>query len=139
MDVDRSGLCRLEDRWQQVKTEAKNRFPATILGFGYGSGVIPQSGYEYSREQLPLVDMMFVVKDAADWHRENYKINREHYRGNLHLISGLSRLLGWRYVNFVTNTVFPIAFFPDVEISKGVKGKYGVVEKSVFEDDLKDW
>ncbi len=72
----------LQERWQSISKELPIRYPDASLIFGYGSGVVPQTGYSYS-ESLPLTDVIFVVEDMTEWHRKNYRMNRQHYRGNI--------------------------------------------------------
>ena len=49
-------------------------FPTLRYGFGYGSGVITQKGYDYSK-QSPMLDFIFAVDDPTSWHKENLQRN----------------------------------------------------------------
>ena len=72
------------------------QFPDIDFGFAYGSGVVRQEGYDYSapsikkssknlledgidEKELPMVDMIFAVKDPEAWHAENMALNPSHY------------------------------------------------------------
>ena len=45
------------------------QFPPIDFGFAYGSGVVEQHGYEYSKAaELPMVDLVFVVKNSEEWY-----------------------------------------------------------------------
>lgn len=122
----------LQDRWRSACQHLASKYPEASQVVGYGSGVVFQTGYDYQQGNLPLLDVIFVVDDAYEWHSKNSERNRAHYRG-------LSRLIGPSYLDFVMRNNFPIVFFPDVEIAPGVQGKYGVVERQVFEADLREW
>ena len=44
------------------------QFPPIDFGFAYGSGVVEQHGYEYSKAaELPMVDLVLVVKNSEEW------------------------------------------------------------------------
>lgn len=75
------------------------QFPSIDFGFAYGSGVVRQDGYDYSNNggmrsvganvdvekdkveenELPMVDMIFAVKDPLAWHTANMALNPTHY------------------------------------------------------------
>ena len=67
-----------------MKQEVGSRYPHFCFGFGYGSGVVPQAGYNYESE-LPLVDVIFVVENTTEWHSKNMEMNPNHYRGKFSL------------------------------------------------------
>lgn len=88
-------------------SEVIEQFPPIEFGFAYGSGVVEQGGYNYNKimnnsmstkvsqdeketntdqkkveideSDLPMVDMIFAVKDPERWHSENLIRNPSHY------------------------------------------------------------
>jgi len=70
------------EKFALVSHEIERTLPPIDYGFGYGSGVIPQVGYEYSSESYPLVDVILVVKNIREWHRDNLRENARFYNGN---------------------------------------------------------
>lgn len=70
----------IESNWGKIEASVHEEFPEIVYGFGYGSGVIPQTGYDYS-EEMPLIDLIFVVQNQREWHRLNFRRNRQHYTG----------------------------------------------------------
>lgn len=146
----------LDERWEKVEPFLASNYPKSCLIFGYGSGVIPQEGYDYgeilkedstkikedetqksvektsNKDGLPLLDVIFIVDDAYEFHKENLKMNPDHYKG-------LAKFFGPSYLSLITEGYFPGLFFPFVELAPGIKGKYGVVPRWAFEKDLKTW
>ena len=70
----------LDKNWTEVEQVVQNEFPPILYGVGYGSGVIPQTGYNYT-ENMPLIDLIFVVDNVKTWHQQNWRTNRHHYTG----------------------------------------------------------
>ena len=68
-----------------------DELPPVEFSFAYGSGVFQQAGYDplstpppsgdngadYSN--LPMLDLVFAVRNPTEWHRENLEKNRHHY------------------------------------------------------------
>lgn len=52
---------------------------------------------------------------------------------------GLSHLFGAAYLQYVCNRNFPAVFFPGVDVAPGIQGKYGVISRAKFEEDLSTW
>lgn len=65
------------------KEIVKRKFPEVGLVVGYGSGVFPQANVAKHN----MIDLLMVVKDRREFHKENIKRNKSHY-------SGLSWLFG---------------------------------------------
>lgn len=42
-------------------------------------------------------------------------------------------------MNLVNNLIFPVSFFPDVQLKTGLMVKYGVVDLETMVDDLNNW
>lgn len=62
--------------------EILRQFPEGIVfAFAYGSGVVKQSGYNYSTSpgELPMLDLIIVVDNTELWHTKNMVINPSHY------------------------------------------------------------
>jgi len=104
------------------------KFPPMQMAFAYGSAIFRQVGYTASMN--PMIDLMFTVDDAEEWHRENLKLNRAHYSflGSLGStsVAGIQRL--WPGVYF--NTAVKI---------DGAEIKYGVIETEALKRDLRTW
>lgn len=122
----------LSENWNKIEEAVKEEFPGIIYGFGYGSGVSAQLNYDYENS-FPLIDLIFVVENQRKWHKENFRRNRHHY-------SGIPYFLGANYISIVNNSIFPITFFPDVQLrNSGSMIKYGVVEAETVIRDLENW
>ena len=67
--VPREVLCRILSHFPQEGLD---------FAFGYGSAVIPQAE-SYPRVEKPMVDFIFGVRDATEWHRLNIQRHRLHY------------------------------------------------------------
>lgn len=113
------------------KEEAIRQFalhrPESRGVYGYGSGVFKQA----SSSGKPLTDVIFLVDDIKEWHRENMKVNPRDYSliGRVYLSKGsVEKVKG---VNGVT-------YFS--EISDGeYTFKYGVIEILDFINGLDKW
>ena len=137
----------LDQNWQKVVEGVSNQLPDILYGFGYGSAVIPQQGYQYTQNdqndqngleeapkapEMPLVDLIFVVEDLKQWHIDNLAENTQHY-------SGLPLYWGASFINFCSKNIFPITFYPAITLENGIKVKYGTITKSDFLADLSTW
>lgn len=98
--------------------------------FAYGSGVIKQSG-KYSSQ--PMIDLVFVVNDTVQFHKQNLDMNPHHYSGLKYLGSKLVANVQDNFgAKVYYNTLIPIK-------DLGVTIKYGVVSQSNLVTDLLDW
>jgi hypothetical protein len=69
--------------------ELMKHFPPVEMSFAYGSGVFRQAGYEdvsvapgsQDFSKLPMLDLVFAVRDPLAWHTANLDKNRGHYSG----------------------------------------------------------
>jgi translocator assembly and maintenance protein 41 len=105
-------------------------FPEVTLAFAYGSAVFTQEDNEDTKNNM--LDVVFVVDDALEWHKANLEINRSHYSvvGRVfrpELIASLQDNFG---ANMYFNTLVPW---------NGRIIKYGVISKKSFIDDLVNW
>lgn len=124
----------LELRWEKVSSELRSRFPEFVVAFGYGSGVIPQEGYNYAKEEdLPLLDLLIVVRDTYLWNQKNLTQNPTFYRGLDKLRLKHQPLMRDKWIDFVSAG---ISFHPYIQIIEGVEGKIGVIPLSVFIEDM---
>lgn len=105
------------------------RFPAQHFAycFAYGSGVFQQAG----RTDRAMVDLIFVVNNTHDFHRDNLDANPDHYSSLRHLgpsvVSGVQKLFG---ANVYFNTLVTLG---------DLTFKYGVIDVQDFCRDLKSW
>jgi translocator assembly and maintenance protein 41 len=87
-----------------------SQFPPIVFAFSYGSGAIEQGGYTYDSgvqdNKLPMLDFIFAVENAEEWHRMNLESNPEHYTSmwpmNAKTIACIQDNLGskiWYYYN----------------------------------------
>ena len=118
--------------------EILQQFPPVVYAFAYGSGVVTQGGYDYSKpsSQLPMLDLVFVVEDSEAWHQNNMEMNPHHYTPLIPQtaasIAYIQDRIGagmWYNVGIPMN----ISKFPDRPM------KYGVISKATLIDDLTKW
>lgn len=112
--------------------EVTDHFPqnSLVYAFGYGSGVFSQS---LNDKHVGMLDMILVVDDANQFHKENMEKNPTHYPSWLKL-SGAG-MAGGMQRNFVLNDAR--VFFQVVD--NPVPMKYGVVHKDDLVRDLTLW
>eukprot|EP00400_MALV-I_sp_L67-5_P000197 gene197-424_t len=103
-----------------------NVLPECPLVLGYGSGVFSQPG----AGKPEMVDLICVVDDLEQFHRENIQRNPGHY-------SGL-RYFGAGAVGSVNRYGPGVYYNPSVQIGD-VNAKYGVVAWPSFTADLLEW
>ena len=106
-------------------------FPPVSYAFAYGSGVFRQRNYSDKQVSSAMTDVVLAVDDPAAWHAENLTRNREHY-------SGLA-WFGPSAIAAVQRRGAGLYFNPYARVSSGRLLKYGVVSRSVLEDDLSHW
>lgn len=110
-----------------IKRFADKR-PEARAVFGYGSGVFKQD----IPVGKPQTDVIFVVDDIRQWHKDNMSENSGDYSliGRLHLSSdNVERIKGKNFVTYVS----------DVKGNDGNTFKYGVVENGDFQRGLCTW
>lgn len=105
------------------------KFPTQhlVYSFAYGSGVFQQAG----RTDRAMVDLIFVVNNTQRFHRDNLRVNPEHYSSiryfGASVLSSVQTSFG-AYVYFNTHvTVGNLVF------------KYGVIDLKDFCQDLQSW
>ena len=97
-------------------------FTAPIdVSIGYGSGILPQDGYEQQEKQEDTskqLDFIFVVENTTQFHKENVHQNPNHYSSkSLSIIKQIQGKDG-------------IYFNPFVKVNEKLI-KYGVVSKNL--------
>lgn len=109
------------------------KFPQNFsFCFAYGSGVKKQTGYTNDQLKDTLIDLMFCVDDAKQWHAENIKMNSEHYSCiKLMGASNIARVQEKFGAKVYCNTL--------VSIENGCSIKYGVISSTDLLRDLNDW
>jgi translocator assembly and maintenance protein 41 len=110
-----------------IKRFADKR-PEARAVFGYGSGVFKQD----IPVGKPQTDVIFVVDDIRQWHKDNMSENSGDYSliGRIHLSGeNVDRIKGKNFVTYVS----------DIKGSEGDTFKYGVVENSDFQRGLCTW
>lgn len=114
------------------KNEAIQKFslkrPESVAVYGYGSGVFKQSNTDGSK---PLTDVIFIVPNIREWHRENMRLNYGDYSviGRIHLSrKNIAKLKGKNNITYFS------------EIKDGeYTFKYGVIEVEDFKRGLNTW
>lgn len=117
---------------QELETIIKQNFPqaGVPIAFGYGSKVIRQKGVQSVND---LVDLIFVVDNPIQWHRENYEKNKQHYSFLRHLPNNIELI-----TNIQERYGAKTYFNPFVEVSD-ISIKYGVIKTDHLIDDLSLW
>ncbi|GJD08509.1 Phosphatidate cytidylyltransferase, mitochondrial [Galdieria sulphuraria] len=62
--------------YEERVRRALETLPPVKFAFAYGSGAIPQIG---SYKEATMLDLILVLEDSFEWHRENMKKNPSHY------------------------------------------------------------
>lgn len=118
------------------------QFPPIEFAFAYGSGVIEQDGYDYSKQnkaELPMLDMIFAVDDPAEWHRLNLIINRDHYSSIIpnFLLSG--KILSYLQSSFGACMWYNAMINVNIQSYPNRQMKYGIISKELLIKDLTNW
>ncbi|GAM17431.1 hypothetical protein SAMD00019534_006060 [Acytostelium subglobosum LB1] len=112
-----------------------SQFPTIKYGFAYGSGVIPQKGYNagatsISLDKMPMIDLVFAVDNTLEWHKENIERNFHHY--------SFLAYMGEQSVNHVQKMAAKV-YYNTLLKHEGIRYKYGVIEYGDLIDDLRNW
>ncbi|GLC41188.1 hypothetical protein PLESTB_001528800 [Pleodorina starrii] len=95
-------------------------------------GKMPSLGAVGGRSRGPVIDFIFAVEDAHEWHQQNLARNPDHYswvgRLGANAICGISEAVG---VGVHFNTL--------VRLDEQTTIKYGVIEAASLERDLALW
>jgi translocator assembly and maintenance protein 41 len=112
------------------QTFLRGKFPP--IKFAFTSNYIEKS-FRIRKLKLPkpLVEVLMVVDDVENWHKQNYVRNKKHY-------PLIAKITGVRLVNYFQKKGAKIHFnsFTDLE---GNILRYGVVDYNDFRNDLRLW
>lgn len=110
-------------------TSFKDERPDATGVFGYGSGVFLQSHQRNTKNKM--IDVIFVVDDLAEWHRENIVSNPGDYSllGRIHIrCTSSNKLKGKNNIIYLSHVNF-----------NNLQFKYGVIEVEDFLKGLGTW
>jgi translocator assembly and maintenance protein 41 len=148
-----------------------------VYAFGYGSGVLSQTQHvppfsssseaeaatftsadennnnNIDDDNIKMIDMILVVKDAIVFHQQNLVQNPDHYpfwARSVHVLrsivyhpssSWLSSSLGTRFASQDPNTTNAYYYLrdPGVYFNVTPRLKYGIVQYDALVDDLEQW
>jgi len=96
----------------------------------YGSGALKQRGY--GEGDAPMLDLIFAVDDPREWHKENIRLNIDHYS----VLSTLGLDVVCRVQDYG-----PGIYYNTMVRVDGYEGlvKYGVISTERLIQDLTDW
>ncbi|KAI5962036.1 TAM41 [Candida theae] len=110
---------------QEKLAEIVGTFDAEISAVvGYGSGILPQNGYDKPDKEKQL-DFIFLVEDTGKFHKENCKQNPSHYS------TGSQTLINWWQGSGI--------YFNPYVLIKDKLTKYGVTSRRSAFMDLSEW
>ncbi|KAK4879312.1 hypothetical protein RN001_007458 [Aquatica leii] len=109
-----------------------SKFPSNFsFCFAYGSAVKKQLNNTQTPANSNMIDLVFCVDNAYEWHRSNLEVNRSHYSGfrylGHHTITNFQEHYGAK-VYF--NTLVPL---------DDIIYKYGVISTKDLITDLLEW
>ncbi|XP_012262379.2 phosphatidate cytidylyltransferase, mitochondrial [Athalia rosae] len=112
-------------------TQILKEFPGSMkLCFAYGSGVMKQKVGDLSKNML---DLVFVVGNPGQWHKENIERNPGHY-------AWMMQKLGHKAVAHVQERWDAKIYYNTlVKTKEGRLIKYGVISEVSLIEDLLDW
>lgn len=113
---------------EQIKSFIEKR-PKVEGAYGYGSGIFRQSGY--TKRDRPQIDLILVVDDLKEWHKENMMRNPHDYSfiGKLFFKhASIDRIKGCTGIVYFSNI-----------IENGLVYKYGTIEESDLLIHLEKW
>lgn len=114
---------------EKMITSFKDERPTATGVFGYGSGVFLQANQRDTQNKM--IDVIFVVEDVVEWHRENIANNPKDYSflGKLHICcTSRSKLKGKNNIVYLSHINF-----------MNLQFKYGVIEVNDFLRGLETW
>lgn len=105
------------------------KFPTQhfVYCFAYGSGVFQQAG----RTDRAMVDLIFVVTNTYNFHRDNLIANPEHYSS--------IRYLGASTISSIQTSFGANVYFNTLVTVNDLIFKYGVIDVKDFRQDLESW
>jgi len=116
----------LSDKFQYILS----LFPKNLaFAFAYGSGAFQQHGHKSIQENV--VDLILVVEDPVQFHKENILVNWKHY--------STLKYLGPKSLGTIQDRWGARVYFNTLVPYKYGVLKYGVISSSSFVADLLDW
>jgi len=106
-----------------VAQEVVNRMPPVQMAFAHGFKFF---GPQYN-VWPPVIDLILAVDNAADWHKKNLHLNKEHYT-----------LKSWRSVVAIQG-INPGLYYNSTDMIDGYMFKYGVIETQTLKEQLRTW
>lgn len=114
---------------KKVIADFLNERPDVVGAYGYGSGVFKQNNYNV--EEKPQIDLILVVDNMQEWHKQNIASNPKDYSffGKVRL-NNVSRqaMKGKNHITYCALIRSNDHLF-----------KYGLIEKEDFMKDLASW
>jgi translocator assembly and maintenance protein 41 len=112
-----------ENSFSFLMKELLEHFPPLNFACAYGSAAVTQYSYDATSS---LLDLIFVVGDAKEWHLSNRRLNPTHYA----------------CPHSVTLTLQPLGagvYYNTDVVVRGRRIKYGVIQEDIFLSDLWEW
>ena len=119
----------INDNVKEAINKFLNNRPGVIAAYGYGSGIIKQSGY--SDNDKPQIDLILVVDNLKEWHLENIQRNSKDYS-----------MIGSFYFKNTDNELLKgstgITYLSNIEEDDNTF-KYGTIERLDLQNHLYYW
>ncbi|KAK4526636.1 hypothetical protein GAYE_SCF26G4552 [Galdieria yellowstonensis] len=116
--------------YEERVRKALDMLPPVKFAFAYGSGAVPQIG---SYKETCMLDLILVLENSFEWHRENMERNPSHY-------AFLPKALGPKWISWVQTRKLgvPVLYNTLIPFEGGLM-KYGCVAFSDLLEDLQTW
>lgn len=108
-------------------------FPKVEFCFAYGSGAVIQDNYK--KDEAKMLDLVFVVENPLEWHKQNIENNPHHYASHMKAIgpSFITHVQDGYCAGMYYNTLIPMRSYQNRSM------KYGVISRKELELDLSSW
>lgn len=107
-----------------------------LYSFAYGSAAFPQAISLKTQKSKNMLDLILIVNDTYSFHNDNLITNQEHY-------SGLSKVLGVGFIDYMNNIKPSIYFNHSIDLldenKEYIQCKYGIISLSSFISQLKSY
>jgi mitochondrial translocator assembly and maintenance protein 41 len=112
---------------------SRENFPGVKFCFAYGSGAVFQDNYK--KDDDKMLDLVFVVDDPLNWHKQNLENNPLHYASHMRAFGAgfITRVQEGYSAGMYYNTLVPMRSQPHRLM------KYGVISAVELDRDLKTW
>ena len=119
----------MADKNEELLQKIVSNFPAGIsLALAYGSGIFNQKDNVCSKNML---DFVFVLEDALQWHEQNLQRHPSHY--------SFVKSLGVNAVVYLQDRYGAGLYYNTLVPMEGRTIKYGTVNRKNFLVDLNEW